>query len=451
MGIGIPVIVVFEGCFSRSVGGSAMNNLIPRIGLSKTVVGSRQHGRALSWSRPPDISPRVSSRFYFWSAVARFIRNGVFVLAGLACLTARADTNCYFHFNGTNYAIPTVTTTNVFAATNGTFELWFRSADTNNNRFIAGTYNEIGGYGFKASNTVSGTACSFLYIENNNGPRLKEVKQSSGVNIRDGSWHHLAGTWKTNGTVALWIDGGFENSNGIAKVQVTGSSLLLGNVPLYDNWNKRIKVTQAVACDIALVRLSRLVRYTSGFGPPTTLSSDSDTVALWTMEEVIGTTIYDFSDGGYDQVLIPDSNRNYPAWTANGLTNIMVFTSVPAATDITYESASIFWAVTNSTGQSATHLVHYRLNGSNSTEVAVAQEDDGQVSVTLTNLLAGRTYDYYAQSSNDFADVRLPTGILRCNRFSTELLNGIGSYLDFNGSNYATTTLATTNVFAPTN
>ncbi|MFA5204960.1 MAG: LamG-like jellyroll fold domain-containing protein [Lentisphaeria bacterium] len=428
-----------------------MNNLIPRIGLSKTAVGSRQHGRALSWSRPPDISPRRSSRFSSWPAVARFIRRGVFVFAGLVSLTARADTNCYFHFNGTNYAIPTVTTTNVFAATNGTFELWFRSADTNNNRFIAGTYNEIGGYGFKASNTVSGTACSFLYVENNNGARLREVKQSSSVNIRDGSWHHLAGTWKTNGTMALWIDGGFENSNGIAKIQVTGSSLLLGNVPLYDNWNKRIKVTQAVACDIALVRLSRSVRYTNDFGSPTTLSSDTNTVALWTMEEVIGTTIYDFSDGGYDQMLIPDSNRNYPVWTANGLTNTMVFTSVPTATDITYESASIFWAVTNSTGQSATHLVRYRLNGSNNTEVAVAQEDDGQVSVTLTNLLAGRTYDYYAQSSNDFANVRLPTGILRYNRFSTELLNGIGSYLNFNGSNYAATTVLTTNVFAPTN
>jgi len=355
----------------------------------------------------------------------------------------------YLDFNGTNYAATTLTNTNVFAPTNGTFELWYRSTDTNNNRYFAGTYNYYGGYCFKASNSFGGTVSSFFYIEDDNHQR--EVKQTSNINIRDGRWHHLAATW-TNGTLALWIDGAFENSVSATTPQRVGGNLLLGTVPLPPFGEGGI-LAHAEACDIALARLSSSVRYTEEFNPPTTLSSDDNALGLWTMNQVVGVTAYDSSDSGFDLELVPDSHQNYPVWGACDLLPKVAITSVPMAANITYESASILWAVTNSTGQIAAHTVHYRLNGSEDIEVAVAQENpgDGQVSVTLTNLLAGRTYDYFVQSSNEFASVRIPTGTNRYNRFNTELLNGIGSYLDFNGSNYAAATMENTDVFAPTN
>ncbi|MFZ2639758.1 MAG: LamG-like jellyroll fold domain-containing protein [Verrucomicrobiia bacterium] len=413
-----------------------MNDPIPRIGLSKRAVGSRQLGRAITWSRPLNPFPLLSHQVSIWPAVARFIRNGVFVLAGLVCLPAHAAPDYYLSFNGSNYT-STGADPSVFAVSTGTFELWYRSTDTTDDRLFAGTYNYNGGYCFKVYNSGSTSMCRFVFVHSGGGV---EVEQTSSVNIRDGEWHHLAATWDS-GTVSLWIDGVFEWSD-LISTPVAGGNMMFGCVPAS---------AHIEACDIGLVRLSSSVQYTaSPFTPPTTFTADGSTVGLWTMAEGSGVTAHDSSANDYDATLYPDSNANYPVWSLGGGTSTIGITVDPVATDIAYDSASILWSVANTTGQEAAHTVYYWRDGAANTPTnsASASSDpgNGQVSVTLTNLLLGQSYDYYVQSSNAVASATAPTASPGYNQFTTADV-GSGYYLSFNGGNHAVAT--NSEAFAP--
>jgi len=304
----------------------------------------------------------------------------------------------YLSFNGGNYAA--AASNEAFTPATGTFELWFRSTDTTDDRLFAGTYNISGGYCFKVFNSDGTSKCRFVFTHSGGAP---ELEQTSGVNIRDGEWHHLAATWDSS-TLSLWIDGVWENTTSVST-PVAGSDMMFGAVPF---------LAHIEACDIRLARLSSSVRYTTGFARPTTLSSDGDTIGLWAMTQENGSVAHDFSDHGFEATLVPDSGGNYPVWGSVAGTGAIQITSLPEVGNVDGDSVQVSWNVDNTTGMSLHNVVHYSwTDGENSGTGEAWLDTDGSsglVSVTVEGLVAGRSYSFWVESGSSNQSIVVTSG-----------------------------------------
>lgn len=95
--------------------------------------------------------------------------------------------------------------------------------------------------------------------------------------IMDGQEHHVAGTWTSDGTIKLYVDGTLIGFSSEEPSSVIGDWLQIG---CWDAEDSGFEGT------IDEVRLSSSIRYDGDFEPPTEpFSVDADTVALYHFDE----------------------------------------------------------------------------------------------------------------------------------------------------------------------
>jgi len=117
---------------------------------------------------------------------------------------------------------------------------------------------------------------------------------SSGVNVFDGSWHHVAGVVDASNVPLLYVDG---------VLQATGSGggtiALSGNGYVYIGLHPTNPSHFYYSGLIDELRISNNVRYTSTFTPSThPFTSDGNTLVLFHFDESSGTTTADASGNG---------------------------------------------------------------------------------------------------------------------------------------------------------
>ena len=139
------------------------------------------------------------------------------------------------------------------------------------------------GYYLDIRNCSNGSP-TFRYNSDNSGNDFIGTTQ-----ISTNQWYHLAITY-SGGIATMWINGVEEGSQTIGPTIDTSHPLRIG----HDTHNYQYPWKGY----IREVRLSSVSRYATTFSPALALQSDSDTIALWNMNEGTGTTIYDASGNG---------------------------------------------------------------------------------------------------------------------------------------------------------
>ncbi|MEF3273815.1 MAG: LamG domain-containing protein [Chloroflexus sp.] len=125
------------------------------------------------------------------------------------------------------------------------------------------------------------------------------------ITVTDGNWHHVAVTRANDGRLRLFVDG---QPDGAIAGPVGRIDYRLNRNTTYPNSDPYL-VLGAEKHDypgsryyngwLDDLRLSRIVRYTAAFTPPTAPHAlDSDTLALYRFDEGSGTTINDSANGG---------------------------------------------------------------------------------------------------------------------------------------------------------
>jgi len=137
-----------------------------------------------------------------------------------------------------------------------------------------------------------------LWVCKTEDPPLVSVGGDIGDVLKDGQWHHVAGTWKSGGMSRVFLDG-----NIVAELASTGGTvgkgelpLFLGGVPPYG---------QHYEGNLSSVRISSKVRYTEPFVPPQQMSPDADTLNLWLLSEGEGNTAHDSVAGKHGTLTGP--------------------------------------------------------------------------------------------------------------------------------------------------
>jgi hypothetical protein len=117
------------------------------------------------------------------------------------------------------------------------------------------------------------------------------------------AWHHYA--WQFDGAaLSLWLDGQMiAATNATGQIDANANGLTIGaEAPGFRAFNGYV----------AEVRISSVARYRSAFTPQMRFSSDSNTVALYHLDEGCGSTAYDASGNGNDGTIYGSS-----AWSTN--------------------------------------------------------------------------------------------------------------------------------------
>jgi hypothetical protein len=162
--------------------------------------------------------------------------------------------------------------------------------------------------GAKPSTVVS-TKCATIYLVP--GDQLKinvslfpacngtsnQYYGGTTVEMLDGGWHHLALSSPNASSAKIFVDGkdagpiSLSYDNGVGGITSSSiGSLYRTNKPL----------TSYFEGSISMVRISKSARYTVDFTPDKELSSDNQTVALYTLSEGNGTIANDSAGSGYD-------------------------------------------------------------------------------------------------------------------------------------------------------
>ncbi len=106
-----------------------------------------------------------------------------------------------------------------------------------------------------------------------------------------GAWRHYALTFQ-NGTIRFFIDGVLQGTKNIALATTTaptGNVFLLGGAVDGGNGNNNHQLSGAISA----VRISKTSRYSANFAAPSSLSLDANTLHLYELNELIGTTTVD--------------------------------------------------------------------------------------------------------------------------------------------------------------
>jgi len=141
--------------------------------------------------------------------------------------------------------------------------------------------------------------------------------------VADNQWHHVAVTRRTNGDMALFVDGQPDGStrgapgdasyrNGRSTIWEWDPYLVLGaekhdagvEYPSFNGWLDEL-------------RISNVVRYTSAFSPPSTpFTADGDTAALYHFDEGAGVNVGDSAQGGASSgVMRVGGSPTGPVWS----------------------------------------------------------------------------------------------------------------------------------------
>jgi hypothetical protein len=122
-----------------------------------------------------------------------------------------------------------------------------------------------------------------------------------------GRWHHVAYSYDlATDTLAGFVDGvlqTFEYVENNPANPFRPGGLVHDTVPLIIGAANRADIRSwdgyHLDGQIAGIRLSKVARYTADFTPSLSLSTDADTLALWSFDEATGTLLNDASGNGH--------------------------------------------------------------------------------------------------------------------------------------------------------
>ncbi len=214
-------------------------------------------------------------------------------------------------FNGTNqYAATSGYSSSLALTTAGTVEAWIRPLTT-------GDYEDVIGVGGAAGNGIQilVTSGGAVMVNAQLGSWISST--SSGVNVLDGYWHHVAAV--VNGiSLKLYVDGVLRAStSGFDNLNTGDAQITLGKHPSNIYYYKG-SMGEVRVWNVALVQDTIL----AWMGGPITSSHPnfSNLKSYWRMDEQSGSTLYDASGNGNSGTL-----ANGPTWST---------TPKPASTQI---------------------------------------------------------------------------------------------------------------------
>ncbi len=162
-----------------------------------------------------------------------------------------------------------------------TVEAWVRPASSNQTSIVIVTGDGSRGWSLELNN---GRAT--LWVANSAG--AWSFVRNDGVVLQANQWYHVAATYDS-GNVRVFVNGVAGPSGAVGTVSHM-PVLRLGGLNGYGFF----------AGQLDDVRVSRIVRYTGDFIPPSApLTADADAIALYVFDEGSGQTAYDASASGY--------------------------------------------------------------------------------------------------------------------------------------------------------
>ncbi|MFA6081884.1 MAG: LamG domain-containing protein [Patescibacteria group bacterium] len=166
-----------------------------------------------------------------------------------------------------------------------------------------------GAYGFQINKWSSGGALSLLFT-NQYGVGEECISNRS---VNDGNWHHIAGTIdQANKKYSIYIDGALSKActmNANIKYSSTESLYFGTGSPTVGRFNGKLNE----------IRVSNNLRYTGNYTPSNHFNTDANTIGLWHLDGVAGsTTATDSSSNGNNGTLMNGATNSPPA---NGSTD----------------------------------------------------------------------------------------------------------------------------------
>jgi hypothetical protein len=166
-----------------------------------------------------------------------------------------------------------------------TVEAWVRPSSGNQNSIVIVTGDGSRGWSLELND---GRAT--LWVADNAG--AWSFVRNDSVVLQANQWYHIAATYE-NGNARVFVNGVAGTSGTVGAVSHM-PVLRLGGLTSYGFF----------AGQIDDVRISRIVRYTGSFTPPSMpLPADANTIALYLFDEGSGQTAYDASGNGYHLTL----------------------------------------------------------------------------------------------------------------------------------------------------
>jgi hypothetical protein len=223
---------------------------------------------------------------YNYQVVSRDAAGNEAVSANGTFRTTPASASSALAFNGTNQYVSVPDRTSLRITTNLTIEAWVKPASASGHRHIVGKHY------WELSVEPSGGGYKVLFEFRGNG-RWRSVTSGQ---LAFNQWTHVAGTY--NGSVMrLFVNGVLVSSlNTTGAIDQSSHALRIGSADAKDDF---------FGGRIDEVRVSNVVRYTTGFTPATTpFATDANTRGLWHFSEGSGTTTADSSGNGNTGTLI---------------------------------------------------------------------------------------------------------------------------------------------------
>jgi hypothetical protein len=170
-----------------------------------------------------------------------------------------------------------------------------------------------GASGSSFSLHFEGSGLLRLWVCTTAAPYLVNLGADVGATLLDNSWHHVAGTWESNGFSRVFVDGKkvAEEASFGGTVGKGALPFFLAGVPPYG---------QHYAGRLSSVRLSPIARYANDF-VPAALAADASTLNFWPLGEGQGAIVHDagatgqhgsvvgaawVQDGPWESCCVPD-------------------------------------------------------------------------------------------------------------------------------------------------
>ena len=172
--------------------------------------------------------------------------------------------------------------------------------------------------------TMDNPQCSFRinaqgriqFLQDHGGTRGNtDDADTSGTNLRDDAWHHVAMVREHDATWDLYVDGTSEYSGTGMTGNITGvSDIVIGR--------RADSNSNYLTGYLDEIRVSKVARYTSNFTPSTTaFDDDNDTILLIHSDTTNNSTTFTDSSGAVSS-LGNETSGNGNHFTVNNITNV---------------------------------------------------------------------------------------------------------------------------------
>ena len=172
--------------------------------------------------------------------------------------------------------------------------------------------------------TMDNPQCSFRinaqgriqFLQDHGGTRGNtDDADTSGTNLRDNAWHHVAVVRESDNSWDLYVDGTSEYSGTGMTGNITGlSDIVIGRRADSDSYYLTGYLDE--------IRVSKVARYTSNFTPSTTaFNDDNNTILLIHSDTTNNSTTFTDSSGAVSS-LGNDASGNGNHFTVNNMTNV---------------------------------------------------------------------------------------------------------------------------------